>query len=172
MMKEKGSRKKSPKKTPQEAGQEWHIKKQGKPVAKVKVEEQNSFFYPPSYWESEGVVREPEVLNYSEVEPMLDFLGYNQKEAATFLEVDPGTISRWKKNKNEIGRLRTKNLMDVDEIIAKGIRIFGNEDRFKEWLDTTNNALGNVKPLALLKDPYGVTQVEEAIDALSWGAYV
>ena len=111
-------------------------------------------------------------LSFSEVEPVLGFLGYNQKEAATFLEVDPGTISRWKRSKNMIGQLRSKNLMDVDQIIAKGIRIFGSEESFREWLNTSNYALGDVAPVELLKSPYGVEQVEEAVDALSWGNYL
>lgn len=62
--------------------------------------------------------------------------------------------------------------MYVDEIIAKGVRIFGNEVLLKEWLDSTNDALGGSKPVDLLMDPYGVIQVEEAIDALSWGNYL
>lgn len=111
-------------------------------------------------------------LFYREVEPVLDFLGYNQKEAATFLEVDPGTISRWKRSKTRIGQLRSKNLLDVDHIIAKGIRIFGSEESFREWLDTANHALGDVAPVELLKNPYGVEEVEEAVDALSWGNYL
>jgi putative toxin-antitoxin system antitoxin component (TIGR02293 family) len=111
-------------------------------------------------------------LSYEEVKPLLGFLGYNQKEVATFLEVDPGTISRWKKSKNMIGQLRTKNLMDIDHIIAKGIRIFGSEENFSKWLYTANYALGDVAPIELLKDPYGVEQVEEAVDALIWGNYL
>lgn len=148
----------------------WILKEKGKRRKELYVKNQNSYFYTGRTEAS--LVREPEPLNYSEVEPMLDFLEFNQKDAAIFLEVDPGTISRWKRNKNDIGKLRTRNLMNVDEIIAKGVRIFGNELLFKNWLQASNDALGNVKPVELLKDPYGVSQVEEAIDALSWGNYL
>lgn len=154
------------------ASKKWNIQGKSKQKKELQSEPLNSYFYPDLSNVQASVVREPESLNYSQVEPMLDFLGYNQKEAAIFLEVDPGTISRWKRNKIEIGKLRTKNLMNVDEIIAKGIRIFGNEQLFKEWLHASNDALGDVKPVELLKDPYGVTQVEEAVDALSWGNYL
>lgn len=154
------------------ARKKWNIQEKGKQKKELKADSLNSYFYPELSKVQVSEVREPESLNYSEVEPMLDFLGYNQKEAAIFLEVDPGTISRWKRNKNEIGKLRTKNLMTVDEIIAKGIRLFGNEQLFKEWLHASNDALGDVKPVELLKDPYGVTKVEEAVDALSWGNYL
>ena len=150
----------------------WVIKEPGKRKRELEVTPLANYFYAEFSIGSRNEVREPEILNYGQVETMLEFLGYNQKEAASFLEVDPATISRWKKNKNEIGKLRTRNLMYVDEIIAKGVRIFGNEVLLKEWLDSTNDALGGSKPVDLLMDPYGVIQVEEAIDALSWGNYL
>lgn len=58
---------------------------------------------------------------------------------------------------------------DIDHIITKGIRIFGSEEKFKEWLHTTNQALGDKKPIELLKDPYGIEVVDNAIEAMSWG---
>lgn len=149
----------------------WGIKRSGKSIGEIKVKHQNSYFFPEES-QDKNILKEPEVLTYSAVQPLLEFLAYNQKETAVFLEVDPGTISRWKKGKNEIGKLRTKNMKDVDEIVAKGIRIFGNEKNFKTWLNTTNDALGDIKPVELIKDPYGVAQVEEAIEALSWGTYL
>lgn len=154
------------------AVKKWVIQEKGKHKKEVFTEPRNSYFYHELANNPVLEVREPNSLSYSQVEPMLEFLGYNQREAAVFLEVDPGTISRWKRNKNDIGKLRTRNLMSVDEIIAKGIRIFGTEQLFKDWLNATNDALGHVKPVELLKDPYGVIQVEEAIDAMSWGNYL
>lgn len=156
---------------------EWAIKLGDEITAVIDVSQantmsQNLHFFKKKHQTDQLVIAEDQVLNYSEVEPMIAFLGYNQKESATFLEVNPGTISRWKKNKNKIGRLRTKNVLDVDEIIAKGIRIFGSEEKFKEWLHTSNYALGDVAPIELLKDPYGIERVEEAIDGLSYGTYI
>ncbi|MDT0644198.1 antitoxin Xre/MbcA/ParS toxin-binding domain-containing protein [Zunongwangia sp. F363] len=145
---------------------EWSISREsgGEAVTFRPGSESNHFFEVDDKVERE--------LSYIEVQPLLGFLGYNQKEAATFLEVDPGTISRWKRSKNRIGQLRSKNLKDVDHIIAKGIRIFGSEENFREWLNTSNTALGDIAPVELLKSPYGVEQVEEAVDALSWGNYL
>lgn len=58
---------------------------------------------------------------------------------------------------------------DINHIITKGIRIFGSEENFKEWLNTTNYVLGDRKPIDLLKDPHGIDLVDNAIEALSWG---
>jgi putative toxin-antitoxin system antitoxin component (TIGR02293 family) len=109
------------------------------------------------------------VLAFGQIKPMIKYLGYSQQEVANVLEVDPSTLSRWKKEDKPIGKLRSKTMYDIDHIITKGIRIFGSEENFKEWLHTTNYALGDKKPIELLKDPYGIELVDNAIEAMSWG---
>lgn len=111
---------------------------------------------------------------FREVNPLLSYLGYTQGDSSELLETDPSTISRWKNSKKsvDIGKLRSKVLLNLDEIMAKGIRIFGNEELFREWLNTTNYALGDIKPVDLLKDVYSMELVEGALDAMSWGDYL
>lgn len=149
----------------------WTITNENGDTVKIEVKNSNLYFFDKKM-DAFGERVRSEDFSYSEVKPLIEFLEFNQKESAEFLEVDPGTISRWNKNPKNIGRLRSKNLLDIDELIAKGIRIFGSEDGFKEWLYTTNNALGDIVPISLLKDPYGVELVDEAIDSLSWGSFV
>lgn len=111
-------------------------------------------------------------LYYKDIAPIIEFFGFHQKDLADFMHVDASTITRWKKNRTEIGVLRSKNILDIDEIIAKGVRIFGGENQFRNWLDADNYALGDVKPAEMLKDPYGVEKVDDALEALSWGNYI
>lgn len=112
-----------------------------------------------------------EVLSFKEATAMFNFLGYSQKEVAEVLDVDVSTLSRWKKKQKEeqLGKLQSKVVWDIDEVIAKGVKFFGSEEKLKNWLNTPNYALGDVKPVDLLKDPYGIEMVENAIEAMSWG---
>jgi putative toxin-antitoxin system antitoxin component (TIGR02293 family) len=111
------------------------------------------------------------VLCFNETEPVFNYLGYNQKEVAEILEINASTIYRWKKSKKSepLGKLQSKVILQIDEIIAKGIKIFGSEEGFKVWLDMPNYALGDIKPIELLKDPYNIEIVDNAIEAMSWG---
>lgn len=111
---------------------------------------------------------------FRDVHPLLNYLGYTQVDSSELLETDPSTISRWKNSKKsaDIGKLRSKVLLNLDETMAKGIRIFGNEELFQDWLNTSNYALGDVKPVDLLKDVYSMEFVDEALDAMSWGDYL
>jgi putative toxin-antitoxin system antitoxin component (TIGR02293 family) len=112
-----------------------------------------------------------DVLSFYEIEPVFSYLGLTQKEIAEILEVSPTTLSRWKKNGKEpfIGKLRSKFIWQIDEVIAKGVKLFGSEENFKVWLDAPNFALGGRKPVELLKDPYAVEKVDNAIEAMAWG---
>lgn len=105
---------------------------------------------------------------------MFNYLGYSQKEVAEVLEIDTSTISRWNKlQKDELlGKFQSKAIRHIDEIIAKGIKIFGSEENFKVWLNTPNYGLGEIKPIELLKDPYEIELVDNALEAMSWGNFI
>lgn len=136
-----------------------------------KISETFYFFQPEPYQVSEPlevVFELPLVL--SETKPLFDYLGYTQHDVADVMEVDPSTLSRWKKEDKTLTRLLSKNIKDMDKIIAKGIRIFGSEDQFREWLHTTNHALGNQKPAILMRNPYDLERVGDALEAMSWGS--
>ncbi|WP_430966721.1 antitoxin Xre/MbcA/ParS toxin-binding domain-containing protein [Spongiimicrobium sp. 2-473A-2-J] len=118
--------------------------------------------------------KERPTYKYNQIKPLLNFLGYNQGDSSELLETNASTLSRWKNSDKpvDIGKLRSKIVLDIDEIISKGVRVFGNEQLFQDWLNTSNSSLGDVKPVDLLKDIYSIELVEDAIDALSWGSYV
>ena len=118
-----------------------------------------------SYWRQES-------LPYQKAKSVLDFLEFNQEESAHFLDVNPSTISRWKSNNGILSKLSSKMIYDVNELIKKGISIFGTEQQFLDWLGTPNQALGNVIPKQMIQDPNGLEYVDEALDALAWGAII
>ncbi len=110
-----------------------------------------------------------EALSMRDIKPVLNFLNFKTEELSELLEVDASTLSRWRKQNKPIGKLRTKVAMDLDRIIAKGIRIFGSEENFKNWLSSENAALGNVKPIHLMDDAHQYHRVDDALEAISWG---
>lgn len=114
--------------------------------------------------ESYGVV-----LDFHETGQFFDYLDFTTNDIAEVMEVDPSTLFRWKKEDRKLSKSLTKNLLEMDQIIAKGIRIFGSEELLSHWLHTPNSALGNQKPAQLLKNPYQITLVDQALEAISWG---
>lgn len=108
-------------------------------------------------------------FNLSETKELFNFLQFSQAEIAEVLEIDPSTLVRWKKEDRILSRLLTKSIKDMDKIIAKGVRIFGTEALFQDWLHTTNESLGSQRPIDLMRSPYGMERIDEALEAMSWG---
>jgi putative toxin-antitoxin system antitoxin component (TIGR02293 family) len=133
--------------------------------------EEQYFFVPPL-----STVEEPSLLEksfqLSETKVLFDYLQFSQAEVAEVLEIDPSTLVRWKKEDRILSRLLTKAIRDMDKIIAKGVRIFGSEALFLDWLHTQNEALGQQKPIDLMRSPYGVEQVDAGLEAISWGNFL
>jgi putative toxin-antitoxin system antitoxin component (TIGR02293 family) len=108
-------------------------------------------------------------LDFHETSLIFDYLDFNSAEIAELLEVDPSTLFRWKKEDRKLSKGISKSLLEIDLVLAKGIRIFGSEELLSEWLQLPNEALGQQKPIDLLKNPYQIAQVDQALESLSWG---
>lgn len=144
------------------------ITKEDSIVTKIPIEIEEHYLLDPA-------IKRKEIfksLKYDELAKVNEFFDFNQEDLAELLHVNPSTISRWKQNNSDIGLLQSKFIMDIDKIVTIGIRIFGNETNFKEWLNNRNYALGDQKPVDLLTDPYRTELVEDALNALSWGNYM
>lgn len=127
------------------------------------------------FQEAISMVSEPAAVydvsvSFHDTGEIFDFLDFTQQEVSELLEVDPSTLSRWRKEDRKLTKMLTKSILDMDQVIAKGIRIFGSEELLSQWLHTENISLGDQKPSTLMKNPYGIDRVDEAMEAMSWGA--
>lgn len=110
-------------------------------------------------------------IEFSKIDRMIDYLGFNQSEVAELLDLDSSTVSRWKKKDSKLDKFRSSYLFKLDKLLLIGKRIFGNLDDLKKWLDTENVSLGNKKPIDVIKNN-GVDKVTEVLHSLSWGNYL
>ena len=150
---------------------EWKIRNdKGEVIDRISVKPPAQYFFSHSgstVMEESGTYNR--AISFKSTQPLFDFLGFNQQDVAEMMEVDPSTLFRWKKEDKKLNRLLTKAILDMDKLIAKGIRIFGSEEHFSEWLHTVNYSLGDQKPFDLMKDPYGLELLDDALEAMSWG---
>jgi len=127
------------------------------------------------FQEAISVVSEPAAIynvavSFHDTGEIFDFLEFSQQDVSEMFEVDPSTLSRWRKEDRKLNKMLTKSILEMDQVIAKGIRIFGSEELLSQWLHTQNTSLGDQKPSVLMKNPYGIGRVDEAMEGMSWGA--
>jgi putative toxin-antitoxin system antitoxin component (TIGR02293 family) len=107
-------------------------------------------------------------LPSKEVEPIIKYLDLKVPEIAKAAAVSPSTVSRWRED-TSIGSSGSNQFFRIDEVIRKGVDLFGGLEGFKGWLQSPNLALGNQIPSKLITSQIGVEMVDEALDALHYG---
>ncbi|MGB7209497.1 MAG: MbcA/ParS/Xre antitoxin family protein [Pyrinomonadaceae bacterium] len=61
---------------------------------------------------------------------------------------------------------------EMAEVTNVGMEALGDMEKFKLWLDTPNFALGNLKPMELLKDSHGKELVIGELTRIKYGILV
>jgi len=103
-----------------------------------------------------------------QIEPVIDYLEMKVPDVAAATSVSPSTVSRWKAD-TSIGGPGSHQFFRIDEVIRKGVDVFGGLDELRGWLQSSNIALGNQVPAKLLTSQIGVEMVDEALDAMHYG---
>ena len=129
-------------------------------------------YFVPAFTRAKGMDEVGELLDKNllseDISPIIDFLGLKIHDIAKAASVSPSTVSRWD-NKSPIGTPGSYQFFKIDEVIKKGVDLFGNITHLKQWLDSPNMALGNEAPVKILTSMIGLELVDEALDALHFG---
>jgi putative toxin-antitoxin system antitoxin component (TIGR02293 family) len=89
---------------------------------------------------------------------------------ANYLDISTKSLSRYQQQNKPFKPGHTEKIIELAEVTNLGNEVFGNNEKFRIWLETPNYALGNFKPFDLLKDSYGkemiigeLTRIEHGI---------
>lgn len=129
-------------------------------------------YFVPAFTEAKGMTEISELLDKNllseDVSPIIDYLGLKIYDIAKVASVSPSTVSRWD-HTSPIGTPGSYQFFKIDEVIKKGVELFGTPAHLKQWLDSPNLALGNKAPIKLITSMIGLELVDEALDALHFG---
>jgi putative toxin-antitoxin system antitoxin component (TIGR02293 family) len=129
-------------------------------------------YFIPSLQKAENMLQVAQVveegLQSAEIGPILDYLGFKVSDIAKAASVSASTVSRWHP-KTSIGIPGSNQFFRIDQVIRKGVDLFGGLEELKGWLQSPNLALGNAVPAQLITTAIGVELVDEALDALHYG---
>lgn len=112
-------------------------------------------------------------IPYSFFYRIQDYSPFTESEWATLLSISTKSLQRYKSTENyRFKPLQSEKIIAMTEVTKAGMDLFGNIDKFKEWLNTPSYALGNLKPIELLTSSYGKELVMDELIRLDHGILV
>jgi putative toxin-antitoxin system antitoxin component (TIGR02293 family) len=89
---------------------------------------------------------------------------------AGYLDISTKSLVRYQQSDRQFKPGHTEKIIELAEVTNLGLEVFGENEKFRNWLETPNYALGNLKPFDLLRDSYGkemiigeLTRIEHGI---------
>lgn len=93
------------------------------------------------------------------------------REWSDILHVSERTMQRYKRERLSFEPLQSEKILQIDLILQKGEEVFGDENKFSQWLSEENLALGGLKPKELLDNVFGIQMIEDELVKIEYGIF-
>ncbi len=110
-------------------------------------------------------------IPYSVFAAVQALLPLTTKDWEEVLNLNMRSILRYKAQGKFFKSIQSEKILEIGEIYILGKEVFGDEEKFRLWLQTTNFALGNNKPMELLRDSYGQELVVNELHRIDHGIF-
>ncbi|NTW25209.1 MAG: DUF2384 domain-containing protein [Lentimicrobium sp.] len=85
---------------------------------------------------------------------------FSEEEWADFLSISLKSLQRYKAARDYLFKPNhSEKIFEIAEVTELGKAVFDNNEKFMLWLSTPSFALGNLKPVDLIRDSYGKEMV-------------
>lgn len=106
---------------------------------------------------------------YSYFKDIQEIAPFRSEDWLSLLNISSKTLLRYKQNNQKFKPLQSEKIIEMAEVTHAGLDVFGNMEKFRLWLDTPSFALGNSRPLDLLKDSYGKELILTELNNINYG---
>lgn len=113
------------------------------------------------------VIREG--ITYSLFNLIQRYSPFTENDWSNLLDISTKSLQRYKQGAKNFKSTQSEKIIEMAEVTNIGLDVFGNMDKFKLWLDTPSFALGNCKPIELLRDSYGKEMVVGELTRINHG---
>jgi len=98
---------------------------------------------------------------------------FSENDWANFLDISTKSLQRYRASSSfHFKPIHSEKIIEMAEVTKVGLDVFGDMEKLKLWLNTPNYALGQLKPIELLKDSYGKEMVISELTRINYGILV
>lgn len=102
-----------------------------------------------------------------------DLTPFSDQEWSDFLDISLKSLQRYKKESDYVFRsIHSEKIIELMEVTVVGLEVFDSAEDFGAWLNATSHALGDRRPIELLRDSYGKELVLSELQRIDQGVFV
>lgn len=90
---------------------------------------------------------------------------------ASMLGISKATFHRRKGAGEKLGTAESDRVVRFARLLGKAIKVFGNEEDARQWLNSQQFGLGGAVPLDYAKTEVGAREVENLLGRIEYGVY-
>ncbi len=106
----------------------------------------------------------------SSLKSLSNYLGISMDKMSSLMHTSYRNIQR--KDDNELLDVyKSEQVIEVAQVVSKGLDIFGSKENMQQWLHSDIIALGNKKPIDLLDTSFGIRMIYKVLGRLEHGVY-
>jgi putative toxin-antitoxin system antitoxin component (TIGR02293 family) len=99
-----------------------------------------------------------------------DYLSFTTHQIAELLPVTARTIQKYSLDK-PFNRVVSEQILQLAEVAAKGVEVFGDKEKFRAWMNHPNKALADKTPASLLNSRFGIEMVMDELGRIEYGVF-
>lgn len=112
-------------------------------------------------------------IPYSLFDLIRDYTPFSENDWANFLDISTKSLQRYSAiAEYHFKPIHSEKIIEMAEVTKVGLDVFGNMEKLKLWLNTPSFALGQMKPIELIKDSYGKELVIGELTRINHGILV
>ncbi|HEY4326558.1 MAG TPA: antitoxin Xre/MbcA/ParS toxin-binding domain-containing protein [Mucilaginibacter sp.] len=112
-----------------------------------------------------------EGITKASLDALIGHLGISKKAfSENILDTSVKTLER-KKSTDKLDKRTSSHIIEIAKVLEHVFSVFETEERVKNWVNTPNRALNNMKPIDLFYLPTGLNMVNDILGRIEEGVY-
>jgi putative toxin-antitoxin system antitoxin component (TIGR02293 family) len=108
-------------------------------------------------------------IPYQLYELIQELTPLNEKDWSELLDLSTKSLQRYRNARQTFESFQSEKILEMAEVTIMGLDVFGSVEKFRLWLNTPNYALGNYKPVDLLRNSYGKEMIMGELVRINYG---
>ncbi len=99
-----------------------------------------------------------------------DFLSLSLRQIASLLPITERTIIRYKPN-DHFNSVVSEQILQIAEVATRGVEVFGDKDKFINWINQPCKPRATKIPLSLLNSRFGIEMILNELGRIEHGIF-